>query len=1203
MNSSLLRLSTTVTSNINQKLEKPNHLSLLRSNSNISDLNNITTFEKICTLQRLLKEVTSMKERFENNKEKMKIQINKNCSNFYKSKIAIKEIYDYVSSKKYINYKLSEDIKIDLASGYEFISPLMFAFRNSNKKILQLIEKCPKENYDYLSNFLVNFFYENILNPSFCQEDFMVIVYLLLEKLIEKNVPNSLLLNNIPTYSTYLDNTFLYYLFINFTRKEDIRNYLCVILSDLILNIENSVIGTLSPEIYKINEFIISKMNEINKLKNEENIKDNRTTIYTHSKTSDSTITYDMNEFLNDYSTRKTINLRSKLLNKDNLDENIDNNNSNNKLNDDDKKEESIETNFESINAIDSILKEIDVTTSYLKEKLNEYEKKVEKKESGYDVNLLMIEFLKRQISLISSNENNVEIYSNEGFIEEINNLINSKSKKNSNDIINFLILNFENTKRIIEKLFNDLLSNITTIPYSLKCICKMISDLISYNFINSKIQPTKFDKLMYISSFFLGNILSPTLINPDFCGIITSNVVSEKTKENLSVISNIINQILKGSLFAQDNIPAYTIFNYFIIDLMPKIFEFCLNIGISTTLPTIIEGLFKGYKEENQDNNSSNISDGSGMIKTNISKEKKKRDIDLNYNENQNETIVHQSICFDRKIVLIIIDIIKTNQKFFEDEYPELKTIIENTILTEEFFKVLIGEDEKMNQVTFNYISKIIYNHDFESKINKIITNNYNIYNPEKDKSEISKFKKCCCEVLSYVNILHKENFSNTDKLSFFNPLLERKQQFSSVKKETKEKQLENINIDLIENKENINNEKEDFDFANVILPQIILTLKYELGFNIHTDEAKKITFCATFLQLNLKNIPSDYSFNNYSKLFIELIHETESSIKDLQVNLINHFYLKVKNAEKLNMIVNSNLYQIKQMEKCINIKNLYNTIDCPVKLTTIYDPNTNILTKISIEQDSSENALKKINLFIEKFPDFREENKKLQNSNEDDDIIAFEEKLEVNEVLNTYFGYLKKILKNKKIMEKYTHEEFLNMNFELDNYILSKLHNKLFPEKQTKKDLKFYNKCCRLDFLKPENIIKDKKMINEKLWITAMNNINEMDNQKTPMEKIKCFNKAFAILQNSITFCSGKDELGVDDSITILQYVFLKAKPKMMCSNMNYSMLFIDSELAKKQYGMLLTQMNMIYTIIENMKYNDLINVSEEQFGKDEN
>ena len=505
---------------------------------------------------------------------------------------------------------------------------------------------------------------------------------------------------------------------------------------------------------------------------------------------------------------------------------------------------------------------------------------------------------------------------------------------------------------------------------------------------------------------------------------------------------------------------------------------------------------------------------------------------------------------------------------------------------MTEEFFKVLMDEDNKMKKVTFNCISRIIYNHEFQSKINKIISNRYFIYNPEKDKSEISKFKKCLCEVLSFINILHKENFTNSDIFSFFKSL-------SNEKDEKTNK--ENIN--------NENNEKEDLDFLNIVLPKMLLTLKKELDFNINSEEEKKLIFCGTFLQLNIKNIPKEYSMNNYNKLFIELIHETESSIKDLQVNIINQYYSKVKNAEKINMIVTNNLNQIKQMEKCINIKNLYNTIICPVKLTTIYDSNNNELIKVSIEEDSSPNALKKIHLFIEKFPDFRNEKNKSKNSLDDDDIISFEEKLGINDVLNTYFSYIKKILKNEPLMLKYSHEEFLNMNYELDNYILSKLYNKLFPENQTKKDLKFYKKCLRLDFLKPENIIKDKKMINEKLWITAMNNINEMDIQNTPTEKIKCFNKAFGILQNSITFCSGKDELGVDDSITILQYVFLKAKPKMMCSNMNYSMLFIDSELAKKQYGMLLTQMNMILTIIENMKYDDLINVSEKQFGIDEN
>ena len=46
-------------------------------------------------------------------------------------------------------------------------------------------------------------------------------------------------------------------------------------------------------------------------------------------------------------------------------------------------------------------------------------------------------------------------------------------------------------------------------------------------------------------------------------------------------------------------------------------------------------------------------------------------------------------------------------------------------------------------------------------------------------------------------------------------------------------------------------------------------------------------------------------------------------------------------------------------------------------------------------------------------------------------------------------------------------------------------------------------------------------------------------MDNKYTPADKIKSISKAFTILQNSITFCSGKKELGVDDTIKPLIYI----------------------------------------------------------------
>ena len=116
------------------------------------------------------------------------------------------------------------------------------------------------------------------------------------------------------------------------------------------------------------------------------------------------------------------------------------------------------------------------------------------------------------------------------------------------------------------------------------------------------------------------------------------------------------------------------------------------------------------------------------------------------------------------------------------------------------------------------------------------------------------------------------------------------------------------------------------------------------------------------------------------------------------------------------------------------------------------------------------------------------------------------------------------------------------------------------------------------------------------------AMEHINNMDNEKTPSSKIKCFNKAFAILQNSITFCTGKDELGVDDSLQVLIYVLIKAQPKKIWTNFNYARLYIDPELSKKRFGLLLTQLEMVITVIKDLKYTDLIGVTEEQFGKDE-
>lgn len=485
----------------------------------------------------------------------------------------------------------------------------------------------------------------------------------------------------------------------------------------------------------------------------------------------------------------------------------------------------------------------------------------------------------------------------------------------------------------------------------------------------------------------------------------------------------------------------------------------------------------------------------------------------------------------------------------------------------------------------------------------------------PNKVKDEVSMFKKCLVDVLAYVNILHKENFNyfvqkNRENIIQDYDIIYRlineeinknynETEFEgggkiSAKKPDKESAGEHNNLQNLRGLEE--NEDEDADFKEVIFPQIIDSVKSELSHNLESDKAKRIVFSSSYLQVHINNLPQKYKDNNYCLLLLEIMRKGEEIISELNVSILYEFYLKVKGGEKLNMIISSNQLQIKRMEKCICIEYLFDHLNLPCRLNIVKN-NMGIITKVKYEPvDESKSYVHSIQSFIKVFPNFRKYEKEV------DDIIELEENVELDVALNAYFKDLKVEMKKQDIVSRFNHDELDSIMNDLENYILFKLYDKLFPKESTKNDVKFYKKCCRLDFVKPENLIKDKKMINEKLWKTSMDLINEMDYKLTPTEKVKNFGKAFSILQNSITFCSGKNDLGIDDTISSLIYVILKSKPKNIFSNSKYCQLLLNPDLSKKQYGILLSQIEMIKNIIFDMKYSDLIGVSEAEFGKDE-
>ena len=498
--------------------------------------------------------------------------------------------------------------------------------------------------------------------------------------------------------------------------------------------------------------------------------------------------------------------------------------------------------------------------------------------------------------------------------------------------------------------------------------------------------------------------------------------------------------------------------------------------------------------------------------------------------------------------------------------------------------------------------MSKLSFLPSFENKIKSILKDNFIGLNPPKKEKfkeeEVSRFKKCLSEVLTYVNLIHKEYIPNFIQVKKENYIHNQNLIELLIKKKLKIK-YENImnekhKDNKMENKkENEEEDNEDPDFQTDILPYILLNVKSELGSYSSDDFYERMLYCGSYLELHINLLPPEYILNNYKLLFVELIKDTESNIHILRNNILNQLNIKIKGSEKTNMIISNTYQQIKNMEKLKCIEYLYSKIEIPSRFKVAYSMKDGLVKNVEYEEDSPKMPLSSLSEFIPYYRKFE---------NEVDDIVDLEEKSNMGEALKNYFKALKNIIRKENIVKKYSKDDIESICNDLENYVLVKLYDKLFPSQRTKIDMKFYNKCCRLDFVKPENLIKDKNIVNENLWEASMNYINEMDNKYTPADKIKSIAKAFSILQNSITFCSGKNELGVDDTIKPLIYVVLKSKPKSIFSNYNYSQLYLDPDLSKKQYGILLTQICMIMNIIKDMKHSELINVSEEQFGKDE-
>ena len=1005
----------------------------------IEKLLNKNLLEKVIYFQKELKKIISIKNRFTSNIDNFLNDFDNLCFQYYQNKLKIKEIYDFSKNKNLsmrFKYKLNkENIK-----NQKEIFELFFILKNNKKLILDLIEKINKNYFEDFSYFLVHFFYENVFNSLFFQEDFIIMFFLLLEKhinliLIKENLNKN---NYEFLYENYLNESFLNYVIINILKKEDIRSYLNSLLKENFNNLEK----------YE-NKFIINEFNE--------------------------------NIIFND---------------------NINNN---------------IEEEFM------NILNE-NVNLDYLN-------KNLEQKNSNFDdkINKINQDYIKIQINRIKFL--NFETFSNEHFIKNLNEIKEKKDENYYKNYLNLLLSNYKVITEFINNLIDKIIINIKSIPYNIKCICKIL-DLILETKIEKKII-NEYEKIMFLVSLFFKNFINYIINNPDFNGLISTFILSKNTKHNLKIINKILEKLFSGKLFEfnkeNNNENDLLIFNNFLLKSMPKIFDFIFNIKSLINL---------SKKIQNEINNE---------IKLNI----KEFDFKLK-DDTPLENIKYESLCFNLNDLTIILNILKENFDYFSKNFPEISNLLEK------FEKIKISDYENLykedyNNLTINYFyfTKIDYLPEFLHKIQKIEDENFLTKNKEKD------IKNCVFNILKYVREL--KDFP---------------QMIFSLNN--------NNNNNLIEN----------------IFFIIFNNIKLELNYNKNSDFLEKnlVSFYLIFKSKLNKNE------EKCNEIFNELITEIENYKNDKnelnsKIDVLKNFFLNKKELEKLNMKITNNLNQLKQYRNFLCVEILYEKINLPFEIL-INKENENI-KNIQINFDNINEKHSKIEDFIENFPNINNIKYK------ENDILIFQEKINLHSNFKNYIENIKKNLKNSQLLKLFHKDEISEIMIDLEDFILLKLHNKLYPKIIPKKDYKIWKKCERLKNFHPKNLLnnvhfKEKEI--DKLFETAIKYFKLIDECHSPLTKIIMFEKGKNIIENTISFNSGKSELGIDDSINMLLYVILKSSPKRFYSNFYYGYLYLNTDLAKKKYGQNLALMEMIIAQIEQFNKDDFIVEKDENLGNEE-
>ena len=1198
---------------------------IIQTNNENAELKKEELSEKIVQkwlkLQKIIKEEITLEDVTINQQKSDYNHLKNYFRDYYLAKLNIRKSFDDIKKLSQNEFKKIKKICIEpdldnlIPQMTEPVKNLLFLFRNDYNYITKLIslidENDEEEQIESLVHLFCNQFYDNILIPNPEQTELLLLIYKLLE---EEILPmNAALIDDFLN-----DSSFLGKFCSTFMKRQEFKLYLTMLLNPIILSIENENEECLEMSLISIKDHIIKAYKE-KKLDKNSSINSNLDNISTKSS-NNIKIKEEIKEEIDFEKILFSDIPKSKVIFKKNIEleaeleeESIRKNNTEMKNENEDENK-----NKENENVI--------YNDNYKRELTLENINDIISHEKDPDLK----EFYKYQIEHMNDD---TDIYSNKGLLEVLNDQCFQNYRK---ALVKKYKSNFLFIQKKLDLFLQSLIDKISSIPYTVRCICKIIYLLISKKF---PLLP-KYLRNSFVGKFIFEKSIFPVL-NLENKNIIENKIFGNGTKDCLHEIVTILDNTNKCLLFNSATDTEKTIFNHYLMEIVPilnKFFDKLIDVKLPKILDDMIEnGQMKieenikdkmyNFQEKDminaenkekikvQDNQKDSINKDK---KDDIIKKESQKNIYDYFKENSDEILRLQCICFSMQDIIFIINLINKNKKIFTnlDRYTFFSKTVD--IIHADEYKL----DREISKDPGTIKFFLVFQDEKNSQLEKLMMqkNKMDNYFEAGSESELicKRIKVCLKTILKGLNLLNNKDFTylnmaiSSDK--FFTALKYILEDLGELEEMKYKIPLKWYGQFISNNKNQLNQSYKENDFE----------LLYDEIFNEESNILNELKLFSSIV-ITRDGMNLRCAEKILEKIKYDLKH-IQGSIKFLKIEkFVNteeiEVCIRTKEMEEYKERNRKDKVVKKKDEKNNNISPsiiIADGIKCEHKI--INEPLINFGQNIlNINNNNNENKEEKnknkkipshayyINDFINKFANnsvTKNKTVKFKSLSNlvKEDILRGNRNNKIYESFDNYINIIKSKIKNteknKELFENITDKQIDEMALKIEDHILRNIYKYVYLDKPIENDQKFYEKTLCLDWIQPEQLEIKKVYINQLGYAELC--IKKITEAKSVFDKLDCIKDAHTNMNNTIKFSSGKnDDAGQDELTPIFQYIVIRAQPKRIYSDINYIKCFLGDSSLRGQEGFLVTQMESATSFISLIDHTQL-KMSKEEYDK---